>query len=121
MPTASGHTTAILATKVIGSKVFDTDGKEIGKVEDVVLDKTTNTIMFAAVGFGGFLGMGEKYHPLPWSMLDYEKDKGGYVVTATKEQLKQAPCDSLTELTEEDGATRMRTAAYDYYGAERSW
>lgn len=120
MPTASGHTTAIRATRVIGSKVFDPAGDEIGKVEDVVLDKTENGIMFAAVGFGGFLGIGEKYHPVPWSMLDYQKDKGGYVINATREQLEKAPCDSLRELTENDGA-RFRDAAFDYYGAKRYW
>jgi hypothetical protein len=48
-------------------------GDKIGKVEDVVLDKQSNNIMFAVVGFGGFLGMNEKFHPLPWSTLDYQK------------------------------------------------
>ncbi|MGE0410116.1 MAG: PRC-barrel domain-containing protein, partial [Amphiplicatus sp.] len=95
MPTASGHTTAIRASKVIGTKVLDSSGKEIGKVEDVVLDKTANAIMFAAVGFGGFLGKGEKYHPIPWAMLDYREDKDGNVVNASKDQLKEAPSDSL--------------------------
>ena len=40
----------------------------------VVLDKTSSKIMFAAVGFSGFLGLGEKYHPLPWALLNYDKD-----------------------------------------------
>lgn len=117
MPTASGHTTAIRASRVIGAKVYDPSGEEIGKVEDVVLDKTTDNIMFAAVGFGGFLGMGEKYHPVPWAMLDYQKDKGGYVINASKDQLKQAPCDSLEELTENDGRG-LRDAVYTYYGVQ---
>ena len=117
MPTISGHTTAIRASRVIGAKVYSPSGDEIGKVEDVILDKTANNIMFAAVGFGGFLGMGEKYHPVPWSMLDYQKERDGYVVNATKDQLKQAPCDSLRELTENDGA-KFRDAAHSYYGVK---
>ena len=32
-----------------------------------MLDKTSNGIMFAVIGFGGFLGIGEKYHAIPWS------------------------------------------------------
>ena len=38
MPTATGHTTAIRATKVIGADVWDAAGVKIGKVEDVLLD-----------------------------------------------------------------------------------
>lgn len=120
MPTASGHTRAIRASRVIGTKVYSTNGDEIGEIEDVILDKTTNNIMFAAIGFGGFLGMGEKYHPVPWALLDYQKDKGGYVVNATEEQLKQAPADSLRDLTENDGST-AREAAFEFYGAQRYW
>lgn len=120
MPTQSGHTTAIGASRVIGSPVYNTEGENIGKVEDVMLDKTTDNIMFGVVGFGGFLGIGEKYHPIPWASLDYQKEKGGYVVPFTKEQLKQAPAHSLQELTENDGYG-FRDAAYDYYQVERYW
>ncbi|MCC6171346.1 MAG: PRC-barrel domain-containing protein, partial [Gammaproteobacteria bacterium] len=52
MTTASGHTQAICAKKVIGTNVHDRSGKKIGQVEDVVLDKTSNNIMFAIVSFG---------------------------------------------------------------------
>ena len=59
MPTPSGHTTAILASKVRGTPVYDTDGDRIGTVEDVVLDKMSNNIMFGVLGSGGVLGVGE--------------------------------------------------------------
>ncbi len=120
MTTASGHTSAIRAKKVIGTDVKDTRGQTIGEVEDVVLDKTSNNIMFAIVGFGGFLGMGEKYHPVPWSSLKYSEQEGSYVVNFTKEQLKAAPADSLEELTSSDGMA-YRDRAYDYYQAPRYW
>ena len=35
MPTATGHTSAIRATKVIGTPVYNTAGDKIGKVEEV--------------------------------------------------------------------------------------
>src|SRR5690606_35884633 len=69
MPTATGHTTAIRTGKAIGTSVFDGTGKKIGEVKDIVLEKTSNNIMFAVVSFGGVLGMGERYHPVPWSEL----------------------------------------------------
>ena len=99
MTTLSGHTSAIRAKKVIGTSVKDTSGATIGKVEDIVLDKLSNNIMYAIVGFGGFLGIGEKYHPLPWSVLDYDPDENGYVVNISKEQLKAAPAYSMEELS----------------------
>src|SRR4249919_2748756 len=101
MTTASGHTSAILASKVKGTNVYNTAGDKIGHVEDIVLDKKSDTIMFAALGFGGVLGMGEKYAPVPWSLLDYSPDKGGYVVPMSEDMLKKAY--SLSDLTKGDG------------------
>lgn len=120
MTTASGHTSAIRAKRVIGTNVKDPSGQKIGEVEDVMLDKQTNSILFAVVGFGGFLGMAEKYHPIPWSSLDYDERENSYVVNFTKEQLKAAPAGSIDELTRESG-TQFRDRAYDYYKAPRYW
>jgi sporulation protein YlmC with PRC-barrel domain len=120
MTTASGHTNAIRAKKVIGTDVKDPTGKSIGKVEDILLEKQSNNIMYAVVGFGGFLGVGEKYHPLPWSVLNYDEDEGAYIVNLTKEQLAAAPADSLDALTQGDGQG-YRDRVYGYYKAERYW
>ena len=120
MATASGHTSAIRAKKVIGTNVKDAAGTKIGEIEDVVLDKQSNNIMFAVVGFGGFLGMAEKFHPIPWSKLDYNEGENAYVVSYSKEQLKAAPAASIDELTREDGLN-IRNRTYDYYKAPRYW
>ena len=120
MTTISGHTSAIRAKKVLGTDVANPGGEKIGKVEDLVLDKLSNNIMFAIVSFGGFLGMGQKYHPIPWSALEYDPDDGSYVVDFTKEQLQAAPADTLEELTRNDGMA-YRDRVYDYYRAPRYW
>lgn len=120
MPTPAGHTAAIRARKVIGTSVKDHSGSKIGEVEDIVLDKLSNNVMFAIVGFGGFLGMGEKFHPVPWAALDYDEGEGSYVVNFTKDQLKAAPSDSMEALTRGDG-TGIRDRTYDYYKTPRYW
>jgi sporulation protein YlmC with PRC-barrel domain len=120
MTTATGHTSAIRAKKVIGTSVTNHAGEKIGQVEDVVLDKQSNAIMFAVVGFGGLLGMGEKYHPIPWSALDYDEQRQSYVVAFSKDQLKAAPVGSIDELTRSDG-TMFRDRAFDYYKTPRYW
>jgi sporulation protein YlmC with PRC-barrel domain len=120
MATTSGHTSAIRAKKVLGTKVTDAAGKKIGEVEDVVLDKQSNSILFAVIGFGGFLGIAEKYHPVPWAALDYDESEGAYVVDYTKEQLQAAPVGSIDELTRDDGL-QFRDRVYEYYKAPRYW
>lgn len=120
MPTATGHTDAIRASRVIGTEVYNPAGDHIGEIKDVMLEKTSNGIMFAVVGFGGFLGMGEKYHAIPWAALDYDEIRGGYVVPYSKDELKAAPSYSVDELTENDGM-KARDASYDYYKVDPYW
>ena len=120
MSTHSGHTSAILASRVIGTSVYNNTGEHIGTIEDVMLDKMSNGIMFAVIGFGGFLGIGEKFHAVPWSALDYQMKHGGYVVPFSKEQLQSAPAYSINELTGDDGQ-RARDASYEYFKIEPYW
>ena len=119
MPTTSGHTRAIRASKGNGTAVYNKEGSSIGTVEDIVLDKTSNKVMFAVLGFDGFLGIGEKFHPVPWAMLDYDKEKGGYVIPMTKDVLKSAPSYDIDDLTAHDGAIRDKT--YEFYKVSRDW
>jgi sporulation protein YlmC with PRC-barrel domain len=114
MPTASGHTTAIRARKVIGTPVKNTSGDRVGEIEDVVLDKTSERIMFAIVGMGGFLGIGEKFHPLPWAALHFDEEVDAYVIPFTRDQLMAAPADTIQELTRGDGVAAFRKRAIDY-------
>jgi len=120
MPTSSGHTSAIRVSKVLGTNVQDPAGHKIGEVEDVILDKESNQIMFAVLSFGGFLGMAEKYHPIPWAALTYDRNRNSYVVNYTKEQLQSAPAGSVEELTQNDGLN-FRDRTYAYYKADRYW
>ncbi len=115
MPTMSGHTTAIMASKVTGTTVYNTAGEEIGHIEDIVLEKTSDRIKFVVIGFGGFLGIGEKYHALPGSMLDYDEANGGYVVSLTRDELERAPAYDLDALTASDGLGTVTTDYYDQY------
>ena len=120
MTTASGHTEAICARRVINTAVKDVDGNRIGKVEDIVLDKLSNNIMFAVVSFGGFLGIGEKYHPIPWDLLDYDEGFGAYVIGLTKADLKSAPASSVNELTADAGHAH-RSQNHQYQKNESYW
>ena len=120
MGISAANSDAIQAKKVLGTTVKDASGEKIGHIEDIVLDKRSNNIVFAIVGFGGFLRMGEKYHPIPWGSLTYDEREGAYVVPFSREMLEAAPADSIDALVA-GNAVAYRDRAYDYYKAPRYW
>ena len=109
------HGRLIAADQVEGTTIYNPAGDNLGSVEDVMIDKVTGKIAYAVVGFGGFLGMNEKFHPVPWSALDYVESEDSYVVPFSKDELKNAPADSLDKLTRGDGAAAYSASAKSYY------
>jgi sporulation protein YlmC with PRC-barrel domain len=83
--------TLIASDKVEGTSVYGPDGDKIGSIENVMIEKRSGQVAYAVLSFGGFLGMGTDHYPLPWSMLKYDEDKGGYLANITREQLENAP------------------------------
>jgi hypothetical protein len=65
--------------------------------------------------------MGEKYRPIPWSVLDYDSNKGGYVVPVDKAMLENAPAYRMEDLTKIDGEEAIRAETFSYYHAEQYW
>jgi sporulation protein YlmC with PRC-barrel domain len=88
----------IAASKVNGTNVYNTAGEKLGSVYDVMLDKISGRAEYAILSFGGFLGIGDKYHPLPWSQLRYDTGQGGYVVNLDRSRLEGAPTYSASEM-----------------------
>ena len=66
----------IAASKVNGTAIYDASGEKIGNVYDIMLDKTSGKADYAILNVGGFLGMGGRYHPLPWNQLTYDRSAG---------------------------------------------
>jgi hypothetical protein len=87
----STSSNVIAADKVEGTNVYNRAGDKLGTVDHVMIDKVGGQVCYAIMSFGGFLGMGESYHPLPWKKLDYDTSKGGFIVDIDKRQLEGAP------------------------------
>jgi sporulation protein YlmC with PRC-barrel domain len=81
----------IASDSVEGTAVYDAQGKRIGKVEHLVIDKFGGHVIYAVLSFGGFLGISANHYPLPWQMLNFDNELGGYRVGITEQQLKNAP------------------------------
>ena len=100
--------------KVEGTAVYGADDTKIGTVQRVMIDKVSGQIAYAVVSFGGFLGMGEEYYPMPWSKLDYDTDLGGYRADVTEDQLRGAP--KFSRSTDWDWSNRTNDErVYKYY------
>jgi sporulation protein YlmC with PRC-barrel domain len=96
----------ISSEKVVGTAVYNGNGDKLGSIDDIVIDKRSGLVRYAALEFGGFLGMGTDRFPLPWSMLTYDTQLDGYVVPIAKGQLDNAPRyerDKSPEYTEDYG------------------
>ena len=81
----------IASDRVEGTPVYRLGGKRIGTIKRLMLDKRRGTVAYAVMCFGGFLGIGDDYYPLPWALLTYDEKLGGYQVDVTDEQLRGAP------------------------------
>jgi sporulation protein YlmC with PRC-barrel domain len=110
----------ISSRRVEGTPVYDRDGRKLGSIHSVMIEKRSGRVAYAVLSVGGFLGMRGHVHPVPWDVLTYDVDLDGYVVDLTFEQLERAPSLSL------DDADRPRGRDYDeevsgYYGRLPWW
>ena len=115
--TATNETGDLIASdKVEGTAVYDRNGTKLGSVYNFMVEKRSGHVAYAVLSFGGFLGMGTSYHPLPWNQLTYEPAQGGYVVDLTKEQLEGAPTYSDSDAPRWSDPTYSR-GIDDYYAS----
>jgi hypothetical protein len=105
--------------KVEGTAVYGADQKKIGKLERVMIDKISGKVAYAVLSFGGFLGMGEDYYPVPWLTLKYDERLGGYLVNLTIDQLNKAP--KYSQSTGWNWTRENDQRVYDYYRAAPYW
>jgi hypothetical protein len=105
----------ISSDKAVGTAVYNRQGEHLGSVYNLMIDKYSGQVAYAVMSFGGFLGMGESYHPLPWRKLTYDTRLGGYVVDLDRTHLEKAP--SYTSSTTPNWSDRTYGHRVDeFYG-----
>jgi hypothetical protein len=118
MATESRETGGLIGSdKVEGTAVYDARGEKIGSIERVMIDKKSGQVAYAVLRFGGILGIGSDYYPIPWASLKYDTSLGGYLLDITQERLTGAPKYAGDSWDWEDRERGRKV--YDYYGA--SW
>ena len=121
---ASGAMTGkplIESDRVEGTAVYDPQGNHLGSIKRLMIEKISGKVAYAAMAFGGFLGMGEDEHTIPWSKLTYDTSLGGYRTDITEEQLRGAP-SFYRDRDDYDWSDRERERElHDYWGAPYYW
>ena len=102
----------IASNKVEGTPIYNRAGDQLGTVYNFMVDKVSGQVAYAVMSFGGFLGLGESYHPLPWRALTYDTRLGGYVVDIDQNQLSGAPQHRADEDAFADPAFGSKVDAY---------
>ena len=95
--------------------MYNRQGEQLGSVYSLMLGKISGQVAYTVMSFGGFLGIGESYHPLPWRVLKYDVRQGGYVVDLDRQRLEGAPSytdRSLPNWSDRDYGRRVD----EYYG-----
>lgn len=110
----------IESDRVEGTTVYDPRGTNIGSIKRLMIEKLSGKVAYAVLSFGGFLGIGEEEHTIPWSKLDYDTSLGGYRTDITEEQLRGAP--SFYRDRDYDWSDRRREQElHDYWRASYYW
>ncbi|EJU14606.1 PRC-barrel domain-containing protein [Sphingomonas sp. LH128] len=112
---ATDETNRLIASnKVEGTAVYNRDNEKLGSIYNFMVDKRSGKAEYAVLQFGGLFGLGSDYYPLPWDVLTYEANQGGYVVDLDKSLLEKAPrYSSDKEPAFDDDYGRE---VYGYYG-----
>ena len=111
--------TLIGSDKVEGTEVYGPDDQHVGEIDRVMIDKVSGKVAYAVMSFGGFMGIGEDYYPIPWSTLTYDTKLGGYRTNITRQQLDAAP--KYGESTDWNWNRDNDKRVYDYYQARPYW
>lgn len=84
---------ALLVASVLKQKLtaYGRGGSKLGTVEQFLTDMFMGKVEYAVLSFGGFLGLGQKYHPVPFSFLRVSADGSGYTVDIDKSVIDGSP------------------------------
>jgi sporulation protein YlmC with PRC-barrel domain len=107
----------VSSNDVQGTEVYGADGKHVGEVDHLIIDKMSGRVGYAVISFGGFMGLGHSHYPIPWSALSYDTSLGGFKTSITEQQLKDMPQFSDDSWQDREWETRT----HQYYRARPYW
>lgn len=118
----SNHFTAspVKASNIIGTAIINAEGKDLGNVKEIVIDRATGKVAYIAVAFGGFLGMGEKLFAIPFNAFNYDNTEEKYILNIAREKLESAEgfdADTWPSMSEE----KWHRTIHQHYNSKNYW
>lgn len=110
------------ATSIIGDKVVNTAGEQLGTMKELMIDLDEGLIAYAVLSFGGLLGLGDKLFAIPWEALTLNTEDHTFILDVDKEVLKDAP--GFDKEHWPDNAkyeAGWLLGVYEYYGYSPYW
>jgi sporulation protein YlmC with PRC-barrel domain len=104
-PSTAASGVLVDASSIIGATVR-AQGKDIGKVERLMVDPKDGRVRTVVVQQGGTLGMGGKSVSMPWESVKVGQDGGRIVVTTEQQMLEQAPAASPRTDSNSDSSSK---------------
>ena len=97
------------ARNVLGMRVRNEQGRDVGEIDNLLIDTQTGRISHVVVAVGGFMGVGEKKVVVPWSDLAIASDGKRSIATLSQGKLETAP--RWDRLVTDDGAPTPPSAS----------
>ncbi len=116
------HPRVLSATSIIGSKVINTAGEQLGNIKELMIDLDDGQIAYAVLSFGGFLGLGDKLFAIPLEALTFGAEDHTVVLDMDKDVLKNAPGfdkDHWPDNAQYEAGWLLDI--YEYYGYSPYW
>ena len=76
---------------VLGMPVRNEQGREVGEIDNLLIDTRDGRISHVVIGLGGFMGVGEKKVVVPWADLKVSSDGKRNVATLEQAKVESAP------------------------------
>ncbi len=81
----------VTATSIIGSEVRGSDGRTLGKIEEIAMDLTRGSISYVVLAIGGFLGIGDKFYAIPLPCLSFIPEQKVFLLDIKKNEIEKMP------------------------------
>ena len=102
----------VASGKLLGSSIYDGAGHKLGAIKEFFIEPISGRIAYVIGSTGGLLGVGAKFHPLPWSRLGLRPGKDGYHADFTKADLQAAPAYDQEQLASPQYAWAEQVETY---------
>src|SRR5438067_2077880 len=117
---SSTTTTYVQTSKIVGMKVKDSSGQEIGVVKDVVLDRNTGCMAYTVLSTGGTstrVSGGGKTVAVPWTVYAATSDPSVMTVRVERDRIYNAPAFDYARIDEYSTPAYINNV-YSYYGVQ---